>query len=158
MKTLLQVLLATKSKHSRTDERWNIISRQLKTFHGIDRSPSSLKNYWIRVGRDESGIDERRGAKSHAITTSVEDPEFENATRREKRKRKSGDTTVEEDDKDGIEESIKQMGKRKKRTSRDTTVDEDDEGGIEQMGAHLKRDVEDGAIGGQPPVRYPLSP
>jgi hypothetical protein len=54
----------------RTEVRWEYISNHLIE-HGINRTPTAVKNMWNRIGRARSGLDERKN-KSAPLATSMQ--------------------------------------------------------------------------------------
>ena len=54
----------------RTEVRWTYISNHLIE-HGINRTPTAVKNMWNRIGRARSGLDERKN-KSAPLATSMQ--------------------------------------------------------------------------------------
>lgn len=67
---------------SRTENRWELFSDRLASKYSINRSGSSIKNYWNREGRAASGYDERNKKDPDHMTTGVQDSEKRKAARR----------------------------------------------------------------------------
>ena len=67
---------------SRTELRWELFSDRLAAKYSINRSASSIKNYWNREGRAASGYDERNKKDPHHMITGVQDKEKRKAARR----------------------------------------------------------------------------
>ena len=84
VRRLMQEVIKCDNKKSKTEERWKIISRRLKQIYDVERSWTSVKNHWNRVGRSKSGVDERRVAKPNRMTTGVQDPRSRKAARKRK--------------------------------------------------------------------------
>ncbi|KAI4096554.1 MAG: hypothetical protein LQ344_001062, partial [Seirophora lacunosa] len=68
-----------------TEKKWSNIARKLKD-HGLERSQWSIKAWWSRYGRLETGIDERQKPNEGRLVTSKQDPE-ERRKARELKKR-----------------------------------------------------------------------
>ena len=58
-----------------TEKKWEVISNRLASRHGFTRSKTSIKNYWSRQGRAQTGVDERRNPNPNKLITSVQNPD-----------------------------------------------------------------------------------
>ena len=72
------------SRGNQTESKWAEI-RALLLSEGVDKSASSIKNYWSRFGRENSKFDERQKAGKNLIT-SKQDPENRKRNRRQKKR------------------------------------------------------------------------
>ncbi|KAI4151358.1 MAG: hypothetical protein LQ341_000920 [Variospora aurantia] len=70
-----------------TEKKWANIARKLRD-HGLDRSQWSVKAWWSRHGRLETGMDERQKPNERRLVTSKQDPE-DRRKAREVKKRES---------------------------------------------------------------------
>ncbi|KAL9015361.1 MAG: hypothetical protein Q9173_000028 [Seirophora scorigena] len=68
-----------------TEKKWSNIARKLKD-HGLERSQWSVKAWWSRYGRLETGIDERQKPNERRLVTSKQDPEERRKARELKRR------------------------------------------------------------------------
>ncbi|KAL8943127.1 MAG: hypothetical protein Q9216_001257 [Gyalolechia sp. 2 TL-2023] len=73
-----------------TEQKWQAVSEKLAR-HGIQRSRWSIKAWWSREGRSETGFDERQHPLGRKLVTSKQDPE-ERRKARERRKAKMRQT------------------------------------------------------------------
>ncbi|KAL8972353.1 MAG: hypothetical protein Q9183_000600 [Haloplaca sp. 2 TL-2023] len=71
------------SRGNQTESKWAEV-RQLLLSEGVDKSPSSIKNYWSRFGRENSKFDERQKVGKNLIT-SKQDPENRKRNREQKK-------------------------------------------------------------------------
>lgn len=67
-----------------TESKWENVSSKLK-MDGIERSKWSIKNWWSRFGRHETGIEERQNPNGRKLVTSKQSPE-DRKKARERRK------------------------------------------------------------------------
>lgn len=58
-----------------TEKKWEVISNRLASRHGFTRLKTSIKNYWSRQGRAQTGVDERRNPNPYKLITSVQNPD-----------------------------------------------------------------------------------
>lgn len=58
-----------------TEKKWEVISDRLASRFGFTRSKTSIKNYWSRQGRAQTGVDERRNPNPKKLITSVQNPD-----------------------------------------------------------------------------------
>ncbi|KAL8694966.1 MAG: hypothetical protein Q9218_000438 [Villophora microphyllina] len=68
---------------NRTESKWERVSEQLK-MHGIYKTKWSIKNWWSRSGRCDTGMEERQNPSGRKLVTSKQNPE----DRRKARERK----------------------------------------------------------------------
>ncbi|KAL9584023.1 MAG: hypothetical protein Q9212_002364 [Teloschistes hypoglaucus] len=69
---------------NRTESKWEKVSNKLK-MHGIERSKWSIKNWWSRCGRHETGIEERQNPTGRKVVTSKQSPEDRKKARERKK-------------------------------------------------------------------------
>ena len=74
---------------STTERRWTVISERLTSRFSLQRTWTSVKNYWNREGRRTSGLDERKEKQPHRMTTGVQDKQQRRDARQAKRKRET---------------------------------------------------------------------
>ncbi|KAL8914005.1 MAG: hypothetical protein Q9171_001256 [Xanthocarpia ochracea] len=67
-----------------TESKWENISRELAR-RGLRRSRNSIKAWWSRYGRQETGFDERQNPSGRRLVTSKQDPEDRKKMRRLKK-------------------------------------------------------------------------
>ncbi|KAI4263428.1 MAG: hypothetical protein L6R42_001422 [Xanthoria sp. 1 TBL-2021] len=86
------------SRGNLTESKWDIVSRELIK-HGLRRSKCSIKAWWSRYGREETGFDERQNPNGRNLVTSKQDPEERKKARRLKKQqlRKEGQTMLDRD-------------------------------------------------------------
>ncbi|KAI4283958.1 MAG: hypothetical protein L6R38_001793 [Xanthoria sp. 2 TBL-2021] len=86
------------SRRNLTESKWDIVSRELVK-HGLRRSKCSIKAWWSRYGREETGFDERQNPNGRNLVTSKQDPEDRKKARRLKKQqlRKEGQTMLDRD-------------------------------------------------------------
>lgn len=93
---------------AKTEQRWQVISQQLKTVYNIDRSASSIKNYWNRKGRLATGLDERRKQDPSRLVTGRQDPlqrrEARHKKEKEAQKSLNGGSNQDDETEDEAEE------------------------------------------------------
>ncbi|KAI4247678.1 MAG: hypothetical protein L6R40_001264 [Gallowayella cf. fulva] len=70
-----------------TESKWENISRELAK-HGIERSKSSIKAWWSRHGREETGFEERQKPQGRKLVTSKQKPEDRRKARQSKKQLK----------------------------------------------------------------------
>lgn len=80
------------SRRNLTESKWDNISRELLR-HGLRRSKCSIKAWWSRYGREETGFDERQNPNGRNLVTSKQDPEDRKKARRLKKQRFRGRIT-----------------------------------------------------------------
>ncbi|KAL8900719.1 MAG: hypothetical protein Q9192_000920 [Flavoplaca navasiana] len=80
------------SRRNLTESKWDNISRELLR-HGLRRSKCSIKAWWSRYGREETGFDERQNPNGRNLVTSRQDPEDRKKARRLKKQRFKGKIT-----------------------------------------------------------------
>ncbi|KAL9024388.1 MAG: hypothetical protein Q9196_006554 [Gyalolechia fulgens] len=78
---------------NKTEQKWQAVSAKLAQ-HGIQRSQWSIKAWWSREGRLETGFDERQNPGGRKLVTSKQDPE-ERRKARERRKAESRQTRTQ---------------------------------------------------------------
>ena len=71
-----------------TEQRWIIISERLASRYSIQRTWTSVKNYWNRDGRHASGLDERKKKQPDRLKTGIQNKEQRKVARQGKRKKK----------------------------------------------------------------------
>lgn len=71
VRALMQEVLA-EGQVNLTEKKWEVISDRLASRYGFRRSNTSIKNYWNRQGRAQTGVDERRKPNPTKLTTSVQ--------------------------------------------------------------------------------------
>ncbi|KAI4255694.1 MAG: hypothetical protein LQ352_002443 [Teloschistes flavicans] len=69
---------------NRTESKWERVSEQLQ-MHGIFKSKWSIKNWWSRCGRHETGIEERQNPTGRKMVTSKQSPEDRKKARERKK-------------------------------------------------------------------------
>ncbi len=86
------------SRGNLTESKWDKVSRELVK-HGLKRSKCSIKAWWSRSGREETGFDERRNPNGRNLVTSKQDPEDRKNARRLKKRQlsKEGPTMLDRD-------------------------------------------------------------
>ncbi|KAL8929630.1 MAG: hypothetical protein Q9172_000426 [Xanthocarpia lactea] len=90
-KTLvLRYLKEEVSRRNFTESKWENISQELAG-QGFRRSRNSIKAWWSRYGRQETGFDERQNPSGRRLVTSKQDPEDRKKMRRLKKQVKQGD-------------------------------------------------------------------
>ncbi|KAL8847027.1 MAG: hypothetical protein Q9221_007912 [Calogaya cf. arnoldii] len=72
------------SQRNFTESKWENVSRKLME-HGLRRSKCSIKAWWSRYGREETGFDERQNPNGRSLITSRQDPEDRKKARRLKK-------------------------------------------------------------------------
>ncbi|KAL9005049.1 MAG: hypothetical protein Q9188_002156 [Gyalolechia gomerana] len=78
---------------NKTEQKWQAVSEKLAQ-QGIQRSRWSIKAWWSREGRLETGFDERTNPVGRKLVTSKQDPE-ERRKARERRKAELRQTGVQ---------------------------------------------------------------
>lgn len=107
-----------------TEKKWEVISDRLAARFSFNRSNTSIKNYWNRQGRAQTGVDERRKPNPTKLVTS--------ATTAEQRKRarqqvfRASERTKSEDYEDDSSDLPDEDGEGNKEEEEAT---DDDEGG-----------------------------
>ena len=88
---VLHYLKEEVSRRNFTESKWEHISREL-VGHGFWRSRNSIKAWWSRYGRQETGFDERQNPNGRRLVTSKQDPEDRKKMRllRKQMKRRDG--------------------------------------------------------------------
>lgn len=71
------------AKGNLTETKWENVSERLKK-DGVDKSRSSVKNWWSRYGREASGFDERQKL-GRSLVTSKQNPEERKRAREQKK-------------------------------------------------------------------------
>ena len=88
-----------------TEKKWEVISNRLAARYGFTRSKTSIKNYWNRQGRAQTGVDERRKPNPDKLVTSVSKPEQRKRARTQVSRASNQESTEdhedEEDEDDG---------------------------------------------------------
>ncbi|KAL8862962.1 MAG: hypothetical protein Q9178_000904 [Gyalolechia marmorata] len=87
---VLHYLKEEVSRRNFTESKWENISQRLAE-HGSRRSRNSIKAWWSRYGRQETGFDERQNPNGRRLVTSKQDPEDRKKMRRLKKQVKQGD-------------------------------------------------------------------
>ncbi|KAL8765794.1 MAG: hypothetical protein Q9209_007233 [Squamulea sp. 1 TL-2023] len=100
-KLVLYYLRKEVSRGNLTESKWEKISRKLVK-HGLRRSKCSIKAWWSRYGREETGFDERQNPNGRNMVTSKQNPEDRRNARRLKKQqlRKSDRSCSVEDQQD----------------------------------------------------------
>ena len=73
-----------------TEKRWTVISDRLASQFNSIRTKTAVKNYWNREGRQKSGLEERKKARSNRLVTGVQSAASRKATRQKKKAEKEG--------------------------------------------------------------------
>ncbi|KAL8842686.1 MAG: hypothetical protein Q9170_000461 [Blastenia crenularia] len=66
-----------------TEQKWQAISQKLAK-HGITRSQYSVKAWWSRKGRSQTGFDERQNPNGRKLVTSKQNPDDRRRARQRK--------------------------------------------------------------------------
>ncbi|KAL8787265.1 MAG: hypothetical protein Q9213_002313 [Squamulea squamosa] len=72
-KLVLYYLRKEVSRGNLTESKWEKVSRKLVK-HGLRRSKCSIKAWWSRYGREETGFDERQNPNGRNLVTSKQNP------------------------------------------------------------------------------------
>ncbi|KAL8707303.1 MAG: hypothetical protein Q9220_007646 [cf. Caloplaca sp. 1 TL-2023] len=71
---VLRYLKEEIDKGNRTEKKWKTVAIKLNA-HGCRRSQWSIKSWWSRYGREESGFDERKNPNGRPLVTSKQSSE-----------------------------------------------------------------------------------
>lgn len=124
-KDLVRMLMEeviTEQQVNLTEKKWEVISDRLASRFGFTRSKTSIKNYWSRQGRAQTGVDERRNPNPNKMITSVQDPEQRKRARQRMARALKRKIT-------GDESSGHSSKSRARGRDEEEADDDDDEGG-----------------------------
>ncbi|KAL8821931.1 MAG: hypothetical protein Q9223_000089 [Gallowayella weberi] len=96
-KWVVHYLKVEVARRNLTESKWENISKGLAR-HGFDRSKCSIKAWWSRYGREETGFDERQNPTGRNMVTSKQNPEDRKQARHlRKTKRRAEETKLKQD-------------------------------------------------------------
>ena len=123
VRTLMEEVI-TEQRVNLTEKKWEVISGRLASRFGFSRSKISIKNYWSRQGRAQTGVDERRHPNPNKLVTSMQNPEQRKRARQQMaRALKNKNTEDSEDENSGLSDRSGEQ------PSDEGEADDDDEGG-----------------------------
>ena len=114
---VLRYLKEEIEKGNHTESKWTIVSEKLKA-EGLARSNNSVKMWWSRYGRAETGFEERMPRKHYSrnLVTSHQDP---------LQRKQARDLKKENRKERGLEKGLKQPTKVQKKRKREGEEDRD---------------------------------
>ncbi|KAL9041096.1 MAG: hypothetical protein Q9214_004228 [Letrouitia sp. 1 TL-2023] len=99
-----------------TEDKWKIISKELKTRYDIERNFTSIKNFWSRYGREKFELDERKIKNPTKMITSTQNPADRKRAREIKKVSRNAAQRLNvikfEDDDDGTSAAIEDYSYR----------------------------------------------
>lgn len=112
-----------------TEKKWEVISDRLAARNGFVRSKTSIKNYWNREGRSQTGVDERRKPNPNKMVTSLQNAEQRKRAREDTARASNAATDEDYENQTSHHSSHSDEEEKKDRNDDEQDHNEDDEGG-----------------------------